>query len=299
MKNALPKLAGIALAAALLAPVASASADPVVSGTVNGSPVVDGVTGLLGQGVEVIGAGCTDPGTSQPGYMGEFISPSADPVVADDAFQPYQTATDADGGFDWSVVIPLDNGTGTFYTRWYCSPGPVTSINDPSMLWVGPEMSMQINAPDSGGTANRMSVRVTTSKTGKVTATAKTTKAAPAGPAVALHTDPDALPAVDKINIPGPLAAKLKKRTDAAAKGLAQFDNLFDHFLGLPWSKTTPPATNQEYATAAYGLLTGKLPTTKAIKPFVNELNAGQIKVAVVENIALTAHNSSWWIRKG
>ncbi|MCB0963492.1 MAG: DUF4214 domain-containing protein [Acidimicrobiales bacterium] len=188
----------------LLAPTA-AGADPVINASSVGEPTFDGTSGTLGQAIQVAGSGCT-PGS--PSYMGQFVAQDADPFVTP-GWLAYQTETDA-GSFTWDVNIPLDHAVGDFTVRWYCSTAPVTAIDDPSIQWVAPPMTMTITDPGAGSNA------MTSGQEGGVTFT----------------TDPEGLPAIDEMGITGENAAKLKAVVDARAEQLGRVQRMYAVFFG-------------------------------------------------------------------
>lgn len=282
MKKPGLKLATLALAGALAIPsIAGAQASFTVK--LDGAPVVSGQTGERGQSVDIGAAGCIDPNTQLPGYIGEFVSLDGDPALGYDTFQFGETLTDSAGNFDINVVIPMDGDLGTFYARWYCASTPVTDIFAEEMLWVEPLMTMEIQSAAGGTPAGR--------------STNGTKGYTPSAASLTITVDPNSLPAVDRMGIPGAQAAKLKGKVDVAAGNLVKVNDFINWLLRRP-VQTARPSTNAEYVTAAFATLTKKVPTAKVMKPYVQRLDAGQIRVQVVEDIALTAHDAAWWTRK-
>lgn len=221
MKHHLTRAAAIGiLGAALLAP-SIASADPIISATSGGQPILsDGATGHIGDAITLTGTGCTIAGRPADAYMGLFTAQEGDPWV-DAAWQPYQSQVDVSGGFSWDITIPEDNGRGTFGSRFYCSDGPVTDVHSETMLWVSPLVVMDI---EDAPVANR---------TLAAKAGAMRTAAADTGDgSVSMTVDPDALPVVDRIGIPGPIAANLKMDVDEDKARIAQVQRMFRVFFG-------------------------------------------------------------------
>ncbi len=281
MNHKLAKLASLALVGGLLSPLV-AGADPIVSVTSGGSPVTEISTGELGQPIAISIVGCIDPLTELPGYVGLFTG-REDPVVVT-GWQVAEAPANESGGIEADLSIPLDNGTGSFFSRFYCSSAPVTDVDSPEMLWVAPLMTMDIQSAQAR--------RVRVSKDGIVNSGATTGSSD-----LQVTVDPNSLPAVDRMGIPGAQAAKLKVRVDSASSALVKV-NLFIDWLFRRNPPATRASTNTEYVTAAFATLTGKVPAARVMAPYVARLDAGQVRVQIVEEIALTAHSASWWIRK-
>lgn len=288
--------------AALLAPTV-AQADPWVDVSTNGTPIENGTTGTLGQPLLVEGTGCDN--TSGTAVMGEFVASVGDPallsaedqrtaVAADQLFQ-IEMPVDETGNFSWGLEIPLENATGDFIARWYCASAPVTSLYDTTVTWVSPQATMTIEAAASRSARTTVGRAATASRTSQKAAASN----APA-PTVSFGYSPDALPLVDRVAIPGPKSAALKARVDAslaktaaAREKLARLVQRFDPKAAAALRK---PVTNAEYVTAAHLELTNRLPSAKALKASTSRLDNEQLRVQVVEDIALTAHAANWWI---
>ena len=103
--------------------------------------------------------------------------------------------------------------------------------------------------------------------------------------------DPDALPAVDKLNIVGSRAASLKARTDLVEWFTAP------RRLG----RNTAPRTTAEdvhYVRSAFIALSGRTPSAKVAAGYAAQLSSGQTRVKVVEDIALSINpNPRFWNR--
>jgi len=56
--------------------------------------------------------------------------------------------------------------------------------------------------------------------------------------------------------------------------------------------------TNARYVANAFDELTGDNGTPKQVRAMVARLDAGALKVQVVEDIALTEHGASWWNKR-
>jgi hypothetical protein len=286
MNRRIARAASITLAGlAVLFPATSALADPSVSISVEGQPFSSGGSSSLGQSVHITGTACTNP--DGPAYMGEFVIPGDDPWTAP-SWHVYETPSDEAGSFTWDVVIPLDQGTGVFGSRWYCATAPVESLDDPAVQWVGPLVNMDIQPSGGGSTLLRSASLATTSKTTKTTkATTKKVATKLVGDStggVTITVDPDGLPAVDRVNLPGDVAAALKARVDALVSQRKK-------------GGVYGPTNNSVYVTTAYQELTGKVPGMKKRQAMIDRLDAGDIRVAVIEDIALSAHSAAWWIQ--
>jgi len=327
MKNPLIKLAGLALAGVLVAP-AMAQADPSVTATASGAPAGD--VAYMGQPVHVVASDCINPADGTPGYTGEFVSMVGDPAT-NEPWQFGDTQADDTGEMTYDVVIPTGDPA-TFYVRWYCASQPMTAIDSQQMLWVDSLMTIDIQPADamSGRSATLKvagggkAVTATVAKrhtgstvirfpghgngngngngrpSGPTTTTVPATT--PAAPALTINVDPNSLPLVDRIDIPGAQAAKLKVRVDTEANRRAQSDRSRVKGGRSARAAGRGPAvvrtpTNTEYVAAAFDVLTQRSPNNKTVKSFVADLDAGQTRVQVVEAIALTAHAAPWWIR--
>jgi hypothetical protein len=280
--------------AAALAPISAASADPIVNFERDGAPVSSGATGSLGQVISISADGCTTPAEGDTTYMGQFVALDDDPLTSPSAFKAYEVET-PDGNLTWDATIPMENDLGTFTVRWFCAPNPVESLQDPSILWTSPPTSMTIVAPEGDRMATSATAKVSgTLASGRITMS--TAKQAPSsdmgGSTLQITTDVDALPAVDKMDIPGAISARLKKQVDAKFKRPAA--TRFQRTQGR-----AAKFSNKAYVAEAFKVTTGRIPSAKTMKPYVAALDAGAYKVQVVEQIALTAHDARWWIRRG
>ena len=290
MKRARIGAAALLIGAILAAP-AAAMADPWVSATSNGTSFGEGGnTGVLGATISIVGSGCTNPVSGQPAYMGEFVGLS-DPMTDSNAMK-FEFETDTNGGFEWETPMVADQTT--YYARWYCSTTPLDSL-DQADLWVSPLIWMTFDAPPAGATPvaarQAKSAGITGSKV--QFASVRTLAAEPGAPTVELTTDPEALPAIDRMGIVGSKAAQLKGTVDWTANTSNKLANFFAYLSGKKVKNTS--VSNADYVKTSFALLTGKTPSAKAMAPYVARLDAGGLKVQVVEDIALTAHNAAWW----
>jgi hypothetical protein len=311
MNRTIARAAAITLAGlAVLGPAAAASADPSVSIEVDGQSYGTDGSGSLGQTLHVTGSACTNPDTGDPGYMGQFVMPGGDPWV-DGGYHVYETTTDGTGAFDWETVIPLDNGTGTFGARWYCSTTPVEAIEDGSIQWVGPLMTMTITDGAQGfhattirmsrttapaDTAQTQSLRKVAVRGSQIAAASLSGLASGPANGVTVTTDPDSLPAVDRINIPGDVSAELKARVDSRSQQGTKFRS---DKASKGGSATYTHRDNVTYVAYAFRALTGRNVSAAVSDPFVQRLDEGEIRASVIEDIALTAHSAGWWTTLG
>lgn len=272
----------------LLAP--AASADPSVSVTSNGVPVQPGGVGQYNQDINIDIDGCLTP-QGDPAYIGYFldwVSPAGDP-------EQFEAQTGAGGGMHLTATIGLREVDQQMSLNWYCSTTPVTSATDPAILWLSPEFTQTIAAGDLNGGAAAPKVTGKASPTSGVRPGAKTVtaKAATATGAVSMTIDPDALPLVDKMGINGASAARIKAQVDAKVKP-SDLERLIAWLLGR---KPAEP-TSAQYVTAAFQVTDGKAPSAKVMKPYVDRLDKGQLRVAVVEDIALSVKSASYWNKR-
>lgn len=280
-------LAALAFGGASLIAPAVASANPWIGGTSSGSYVpIDGAEGSIGQQITVSGNGCTNPTTGEPAYMGEFVSLGSDPLSSPST-QVFETQTDGEGAFEWDVTIPAETPVGRYVTRWYCSTAPVTSLTDPAMLWVSPVIWMDVGAaPAAKGTAAAR------------TSTLRTAAAASAAPgSVTLAADQDALPSLDRLGIDGPKAAALKAKVDAAyakdARGLILLRRLAGRNVRA--AEAIDRLLDQQYVASARQVLGAKRLPAATAKGYAGRLTAGEIRVNIVEDLALTVHPAAWY----
>lgn len=262
----------------ILAP-AVAHADPVISAP-------SGTTFQIGNDVNIVGSSCVAPGGAQT-YGGVFARIGDDPTY----YHGMERAT-VDGTFQWSGSSD-DMPAGDLEFTFYCSTAPLTTLDlsNPDLLWVSAPYHRTFVAP-----AARTTSALKAAKSTKATKATKSTKAkrskkaakatkAAAKPNVAtpvLAVDPGALPLVDRIGINGRHAADLKAQIDAhAAEGST--------------GASSSRMTNQHYVTAAFQVIAKKQPAASVMQPFVDQLDAGETRVQVFENIALTKHDAAWW----
>jgi hypothetical protein len=284
MKRTTVLATSLVLAGSILLPTAAA-ADPWVSATSNGVDV-DGTTGSPGLPIRIEGTGCDNAGGTA--VMGLFVSPAGDPwarPIGEELIQ-IEHPVDAQGAFTWDLVIEDENDTGTFTNRWYCATEPVTAMRDAAVTWVSPPASMTIEdgGPIAGGAG--AAVRMVAAK-----ATAPA-----AAPTVRITMDPESLPAVDEVGIQGPVAARLKDRVDDRAELNGALSRLVNWLFGRKPVAAKP--TSEEYVAAAFQTVAGRAPSSRAMALYVERLEAGELKVQVVEDIALTQASASWWNRR-
>lgn len=293
MKKVRFAAASLAVAGTSLLAPTMAGADPWVVGSSQGAPVLDGATGALGQTLVINGAGCDN--ASGTAVMGQFAALNADPATVEPgtALQ-IELPVDASGSFEWTTTIPLDNPVGQLQSRWYCATAPVSGLDDPSLMWVAPVFELTIEEGPAGAAPN-----ASLASTGGQRSTSAAT-ASSAGPTFTV--DPDALPLVDRIGIPGATAAKLKAKVDAQmaadAKARAALAKALKKVDPKRAAELRRPATNEDYVRTAYQVLLGKAAPKKALAQHRGRLDQGVIRVQVVEDIALSAHSAAWWNRK-
>jgi hypothetical protein len=311
MNRTIARAAAITLAGlAVLGPAAAASADPSVSIKVDGQPYVTGGSGSLGQALHADGAACANPTPGEPAYMGEFALPGGDPWT-DPGWHVVEGQTDEAGNFTWDITIELDS-VGQFGARWYCATAPIESLSDPAVLWVGPLMTMTITDGSAGAQgvkaptvqmkrttaaiaddAQTQSLRKVAVRGSQILSGAGFTASGPEG--VTVTVDPDSMPAIDRVNIPGDVTAELKARVDARSQQGSEYRN-------NKASNDTDGYSHREnaaYVAYAFRALTGRNVGAAVSAPFVDRLDAGEIRSAVVEDIALTAHGVGYWTTLG
>jgi hypothetical protein len=250
-------IASVAIAGTTLLGATAAHADP--SYTISGSTgtIEDGGSVETGTLVHIAGSGCMVNGV--PGVMGSFSSIDGDPLdEANAAFQAEYEPLSATGGFDVDVPADLDALTSVF-SRWYCASSSTSSLTGPSVQY----SSELIRVTATAG-ANLRSNLKRFSTTGTTS-----------GSTVSAKSDPNSLPAVDKINITGRNAAALKSYLDG------EFDKAE---AKKPGSLAT---LNKRYVEFVYKTLSGKAAAAAKVNAQVAKLTAGKTKVKVIEDIAL------------
>lgn len=157
-------------------------------------------SGTLGQTIRGFGYGCA--GSNR--YVGVFVALGADPLVAaitGGAFRPAELIAATDGSYGFTVTIPTDNEVGTFMVRYYCASAPVSSIFSSAILNLAPVITYTIAKPLLAAAVMSTTVTVDavalTASVGEVRA-------------------PDALAAVDTVDLPAAQMALLKERVDTA-----------------------------------------------------------------------------------
>ncbi len=244
MKRRIVRGAALALVAGATLVPTMASADPVVSITIAGTPFVDGGTGTMGQNVTLAGSGCQNPTPGQPTYMGLFIAaPGDDPNLP--TIRGYETQTNEANGFSLDSVIDVD-APGVQQVRFYCSTAQVTAVNDPSMLWVSPVVSMSVQNTGAQPAALRTALTSTVALASTDTASARTTSGG-SNLGVVVKTDPNALPLIDKMGIVGKKAAALKAKVDASTSLVARAENLHRAFYRRTATHTELAATIKRF----------------------------------------------------
>jgi hypothetical protein len=301
---------GLALLGSTVFGAAAASADPNLSVTADSTSIDPGHQLDGGQEIVYKVTGCTTEGGA-PGYVGVYLSNSGDPSTdagADHAEAP----ADETGGVTWvaGVVNASEGVPATVYIRWYCSSVPAAGWTDPSILYAGPLMTFTMGGNAVAGrsaqtSAPQLQLRVaktsakSVSRSGSrpVSKSGSKSGSKSAAPTVTTTTtahgtvDPDALPAVDKLNIVGSRAASLKARTDLVEWFTAP------RRLG----RNTAPRTTAEdvhYVRSAFIALSGRTPSAKVAAGYAAQLSSGQTRVKVVEDIALSINpNPRFWNR--
>jgi len=277
----------------------AAGADPAVHLTSSGLPVTSGGGADYGQVVDLSVTGCLTPG-GDPGYVGQFVNWTADPGGTPIHFE---TITDEAGSLSVQSTTPLLDTTQNMDLTWYCSTTPVTTTSDPNIIWLSPTFDYTIAAAPEGARAGAANKSVTMSKTSSKakaskTPTTKTPTAtvspAPKGGAVTMTVDPNALPKVDKMGIVGAKAAALKSKVDRQITVNHRLDALVQYLTG----RKPAPISNAEYVDTAYKVITGKDASSKVEKPSIARLDAGDLRVQVIEDIALTQHDAAWWNKR-
>lgn len=276
---------GIALVGSLTIGIGAAGADPLLEVTAGASTIGDGAVLEAGQEVVYSASGCLTPGGA-PGYVGIYTSFDGDPAAEGPRPPDGEVLADAQGNFQWVAgTVKATDEVGTIYVRSYCASSPVTSWNDPAMLYGAELMRVTTGAAGGANQARAASgagamrsgadAKQATSSNATVTSKARSTSNSEA-PLVSTWVDPNALPSVDRIDITGPRASALKTRTDLVFR------------LGGDKVHAAPTASsNRRYVKAAYLALGLQRPSTKMLDRFAAKLDDGQTRVRVVEEIAL------------
>ncbi|QXC62125.1 hypothetical protein KSP35_04765 [Aquihabitans sp. G128] len=304
--------------AAVLAP-GTASADPIISVTSNGSPVVDGGVGVYNQAISIDIEGCvTDAG--DPAYIGYFLT-----WLDGGQGEQFESITGAGGSLHLDAQIGLNDTDKQLELNWYCAEGPLDGESEPAVLYLSPTFAYTVAAAPTEARALRSTSSLRTATASAAlkptrSAVAKARKAAPRRKvgvarrtsaaanvkalrnlgattepvgAVSMTVDPNALPQIDRMGIHGAEAAALKVKADAREVLNVKAKNL----LAALQHKPQAPATNSDTVTAAFQTLTGRSPSAAAARPFIDRLDAGDLKVSVVEDIALTVHTAGYYNR--
>lgn len=302
-RTAIRTLALALAGSTLFAPVA-AGADPVVTANAGGRPISQDDAITLPATLDMVGTGCPLFEGKQT-YMGDFASMAGDPLTSEGA-RVWQHPT-IDGSVDWAVTFDPEPGAPdmTVWSRWYCATATPTSLTDPALLWVGPLYTVTI----SGGTDTRpaMQARMAVapkaathrgllSRINTVRVSGVETPTA-TEPTVTVGAAPDALPALDKMGVYGPQAATLKARVDAAFDEDRRPYDLATRVLGRSPAAQAAVARllQEQYVRTAYRVVGHGGPNRRELTALIDRLDAGETRVTVVEDIALTAHSAGWW----
>jgi len=248
---ALIAMVSVAGSALLAAPVA---ADPVIQVSVNGTPISSGGNGDYGQNATFGVENCLST-TGDPGYFGMFTTWASEPGRPDDHNEFF---TDTTGSFGVEVNMPLSDMERVMEVDWYCAASPVTERTDPAILWMSDNFTFTIHeAPAEALPAARTSVSLakTSVSTSSTTVDAISSRSTEAG--ITITSDPDGLPAIDKIGITRAPAAALKAKVDANEALIAKAENFFQAFYGRS-------ATNDELSLNVQRFRLGKSDLTVA-----------------------------------
>lgn len=189
----------------------------------NSSPVIvpsvslATTAGVIGATFDITMASCTS-GTAPE--FGLWVSQTGDPQTVSDEFRPWRAAVSSWGSAIYQPTIPADNSTGSFSVRYYCADGTPTDAGDAKIKWSSSLYTFSVSAASTAGA---------------LAAAPAPGSAGVAGAAASVGTwsvDPDSLPAVDNIGIPGAQAAALKARVDAIAGPSGQVTRLATAALG-------------------------------------------------------------------
>ncbi|MFN8018615.1 MAG: hypothetical protein U0P45_10875 [Acidimicrobiales bacterium] len=293
--------AAIAAGTLLFAP--AAHADPTFSITANGTTVGDGI--VLGTGTTIThpATGCLD-GQGNPGYVGEFLTWLDAP---DAPTSQSELPTEADGSFRLEITMEDLQQPMHLNVAFYCSSAPITSPSDAAILYLTPTYDVTVDPTQSGSHMAR-STAVATSPAPKAQRHgffATMGRQAPARAAAGSSTidvgtmtvDPDALPPVDRLGITREPAAALKAKVDARYRIQQRVDGLVRKVLGRP--AATAAEQDRAYVDAAFDVVGGRPPAKATVDAFAARLDAGALRVSVVEDIALTKAPASHWNRLG
>lgn len=275
--------AALTLGLALGLPQA-ASADPVLD-----FPDVTNIE--IGRTDTITGSGCTDIDGSA--YVGQYVAYAGDTTY----YRTFETPANPDGSWSWTLTPGSESVLADFDIYFYCASDPVEAVPSSSITWASGAYTLAVVESTTARSAART---VASTSTAPATTSAKSAglrsastkltsglraskgKVAPAKTAAAptgslLTIDPDALPMVDKINIPGPRAAALKAKVDKANGKTAKTT------AGTAARKVT----DVKYVLAAYISLGKRLPTARELMKHTGSLENNVPKVQVVEDIAL------------
>jgi alpha-tubulin suppressor-like RCC1 family protein len=202
-------------------------------------------------------------------YLGGFMSQgsSFDP---DNAVQFFETQTPADGSFE-AHGVPTEDQVGTASSRLYIASAPVSSWDDPAVLWAQDyTREVTVGAGAGPGLLAKAAAFMATSEDEK--------------PRLTVRLDPDSYPVIDRIGVMGPAARRLKEAVDATFSLSRSLDEPIEHGF------------DEAYVRAAYSTLANRGPTAAELARFSAQLDHGNAtRVAVVEDIALGL--GSGWVK--
>lgn len=275
---------------------APASADPRFEVLVAGDPIQSGASGGYGQPVHYNFTGCLIDGV--PGYFGQFIHWTAGPERPD---EHGESLADSTGNFSFDAEIPFTTEAMALDADFYCASAPVTSPDDPAIQWMSPTVAFTIDAAPAGAQpqAARASIATGAATPARVLGAegaplAVRALAAPAnGPSVTVTVDQDALPQVDRMGIVGPKMAALKDRVDDRVAATNAVENFVRRLLRM---RAVEP-TNRDFVEASFQETHGRMPSTAVMRSYIARLDDGDLKVTVLEDIALRARPASHWNR--
>lgn len=300
--------------------IGAAAADPGLTITSGGQPLVNGGTPVIGGAVEFDATSCSTSG-GDPGYVGLFISSAGDPALGVSSAQA-EAQANSDGSMTATLQATEPNNTETIngYVRWYCAQAPVQSLSDRNVLYSGSLLTFTIapvadrQAPmtvrSTGRSTKRPAtppVRSTKANQLKATITRGNKPLATTGSnsVLSVSVDSDSLPLVDTVDLPGPLAATYKYKTDTQFDGSAVVSRIYAGVIGGPGPGMKPfndlvkagaPATSiatalyntpqaqarfaslsdQAFVNTAFKLVLGRSPSDAENTKFLGKLTSGQ-----------------------
>ena len=192
----------------------SSNANPVIVPSVSLSTTA----GAIGASFDLTMVSCTS-GTAPE--FGLFVSDTGDPQSVEDEFRPWRSAVSSWGSAIWAPTIPSDNALSVFRIRYYCADGTPSTAGSSKITWSSSLYTFTVSA-NSAAPALRAAESTGTPLSAAALAAAGGT----------WSVDPDSLPAVDNMGIPGAQAATLKARVDAIAAPSGQVTRLATAALG-------------------------------------------------------------------